>query len=157
MGLRDLKVAEEIIKVTGGEFSVRGLALNEIMLLVQKRRETLRAAFDNLSATEEGIDLGDQKETIANLLHEAPELIAEVIALASGDYCDETMAIARKLPMPEQMEALEAVGRLTFATEGSLKKVIETVTRVMVSATGAMEDLSGSTNGSGESESKLAS
>ena len=82
----------------------------------------------------------------------APEIVAELIALASGDGDEESVAIAARLPVPTQLDAIEKIAKLTFITEGGLPKLLETIVRLAQGTTGAMTELQRPlTNGSGES------
>lgn len=121
----------------GGSFTVRGLGFEDISLLFASHQAAMTAMFNQYVADESktGKSVKDTPpETIASgLIKDAPQLAAAVIAVA-GDDPSKT-ALISKLPFPVQIEALKAIGELTFSTEGGVGKVIETVIQVVGGAT----------------------
>jgi hypothetical protein len=139
MGLKTVQVPETTVKFTGGEVVVRGLSLTDIIALARQYGPTMAAGFEQAQAAAaagNGFDLGAIGK---DLLATAPELVAAVIAYGAGE--PDEMEMAKKLPAPVQLECLEAIGAHTVATEGGLKKVVETVIRVAQATTGALTSL----------------
>lgn len=151
MGLKELKFPEATIKTPGGDITVRGLSLRDITELVRRHKAAFEGLFNDVTSGKADLDSLTNGDTlIAMLAQTAPELAAEVIAAGAGDGGDlEAIEVAKSLPFPTQVELLEQIGLLTFAMEGGLKKVVETVTRVMQSSTNALESVSASKAGSG--------
>lgn len=146
-GLTKLKFPEETISTPGGDFSVRGLSSVSIAMLTLKNRETLRSLFSQAMDAEGNLQL-DNMESVALLIGEkAPSLLAEVIAVAAGEYTDDGIEAARSIPFPAQVEALEVIGRLTFAMEGGLKKLMATVINVTKGTTKALSEAQTSMSG----------
>lgn len=143
-GLRADLLCSRTIKTAGGNFVVRGLNAEAIFAIVGRNREALSVLFDRLVVQGDGgpqISL-DQTETIVVALIDAvPEIVGLIIAASAGPMTDEAVAIARALPAPVQMAALEAVAELTFTSEMPPKKVLETVVRAMGGVTSALEAL----------------
>lgn len=141
MGLKDLLLPEKEIKVPGGgSFTIRGLNIRDITFLVRQHSgeiETLFAKFSN--------DADNIGEVGMSLLETAPDIAAEVIALAAGER--DAVDVVKNLPFPVQVEALEGVAFLTFDAEGGPKKVIETVLRALRGVTGLLVDLKLPANG----------
>ncbi len=139
MGLKDLTIPERTVKTPGGDLTVRGLSLEDFTILASEFGPTMVTLFERFSGTMksgEEIDFG----TIGkDLLTSAAPLVAALIALGAGE--PESRDIARRLPAPVQLEALEAIGILTIAVDGGLKKVAETVIRVAQASTTALTSL----------------
>jgi hypothetical protein len=131
-GLHAGLIAERTIQTTGGTFTVRGLGLDAIIGLFQRRGTELSALYGRLvTQGEDGPRLSlDQAEAVGEaILIEAPAIAAELIAMAAGPVTDETVAIARALTFPVQLAAIEAVAELTFTSDMPPKKVLEIVVR----------------------------
>lgn len=124
MPLADYQPATREVKLAGGNsFSVRGLSLNDVSVLVREHFPDLDAlaglfdGFDNLTV--------DQFEPLAmSLVSQAPGFVANTIAIAAGEG---TAADAEKLPGPVQVKALLEIGDLTFVDVGGPKKALEMI------------------------------
>lgn len=135
MGLKHLKRRIETIEVSDGDtFTVRGLDIVDIMALANEHRETLSELFAKFKDGDLESAMADSQTLIAAAFTSIPLVLIEIIALgANEDDLDEV----RLLPMGVQVEAIEKIVGLTFATS-SPKKILETIMRVMKSATEAM-------------------
>ncbi|MEL4071752.1 hypothetical protein WKW50_16530 [Ochrobactrum sp. GPK 3] len=150
MALSDYVVeTREIAVPKASPLSVRGLSLVDVTRLLSTRGKEIQTFFQKyISEIQAG---GNPKADLpANLgqtlLDSAPSLVAEIIAHAA----DEPQAVhqASRLPITTQLEALEAIGQLTFDAEGGPKKFLEAVIRIMSGATGMMSGLNQSQIGS---------
>lgn len=118
----------EIALPDGGSFTVRGLSLPDIMQIYSRHTGELGAWFEKLTLADDGAAVQQQSASIAqSLTTTAPILASEVIAFGSGSGDDETIAIASELPISAQIEALQAIGDLTFSESMPPKKVLEIV------------------------------
>jgi hypothetical protein len=152
MGLRDFAPATETIQLPGGDtFVVRGLALEDITVLLRSHYDTAAKLFDkyvNAAATdaanaalpEADFGSGGMRSVALEALQEAPTLIADVIAQAADE--PELAPLVKRLPLGTQIEAAEAVIRLTLEAEGGLEKLIETVNKLTSSLAGLGDDRS---------------
>lgn len=139
MSLANYREATETVRTPGGDITVRGLTTADLAVLVRHHKPAMSAFFDRVVVKEDGLDLDDLKGVLAELGEAAPELMAHVIALAADS--PEHVHVARRLPFPTQIELLEKIGVLTFATEGALKNLVATVIRMLSSTTEALEAL----------------
>lgn len=151
--LKALRIPEETVETPGGSFTVRGVSFVDIAALVRHHGPALAALFKEITS---GKDVTLNTASIVDLgkraLETSPEIVADLIALASGSPDVESREIARQLTFPVQLDALEKIAKLTFVTEGGLGKLVEAVTRVMQGTSGAMESLQAPlTNGSAAS------
>lgn len=126
MSLKNLSFATETIKAAGGEFAVRGLSLADLTRLVRRHGRAMSEFFDRM-ASSGNVDLERVAVMGSALAEAAPELAAEIIAVAADE--PELVDTALRLPFPVQIEALEKIALLTFETEGGAKKVVEAVIR----------------------------
>lgn len=138
MTLKSLVVATATVKTSGGEFTVRGLSLTDILFLVSKHRAAMKALFDKFVKGQSDVALESYSNLGAALIESAPDVAAEIIALAADE--PEEIETVKRISFPAQIEALERIGDLTFAAEGSPKKVVETVIRVLSGATNLLND-----------------
>jgi hypothetical protein len=145
MGLKALKIPEAVIEFPGGNFTVRGLNLDDVAFLVNRHGEQLQQLFASMSSEMAGSDGGLDGEMVQSmalpLLRRAPRIMAEAIACAAGDVDEETIGLAQTLPFPVQLEAIQAIARLTFDTAGGPKKLVETVIQMAQGTTGLLQSL----------------
>jgi hypothetical protein len=141
MGLKHIKLPEAQIELPGGDkFSVRGLSLDDIAFLMSRHGDELRTLFDSFAA--QGEVTTDAIAAFAiPVIRTAPVIAAELIACGAGEVDDESIQIARSLPFPVQVDALEKVARLTFEAGGGPKKLLETVIRLAQGTTGLLQSL----------------
>lgn len=147
MALKDLFVPTVTIKTSGGEFAVRGLSLNDILRLVEKHRASMNTLFQKFVQSGEDLGLENSAQMGAVLVESAPDVAAEIIALAADE--PDQLETVKSLSFPVQLDTLEQIGRLTFEAAGGPKKVVETVIRVIQGATNLLGDLQTSKPGSG--------
>lgn len=143
MGLKDLRIPEEIVEVTpGGEsFAVRGLNVDDIAFLVQRHGETLTAEYERFAASDTELSAQAISQFLVPLIDRAPALVSEVIACASDDTSQEAMQTARRVGFMVQVDALEKIADLTFTAAGGPKKLVETVIRLAQGTTGLLQSL----------------
>lgn len=133
MSLKNIKLRTEEVEVPGGDtFTVQGLSFSDLSGLYTKYAMEVSAFFDLIkSGGTEAVDIEQAATLAASLIHKAPALAAETIAIASGDADD--FAIALQLPFPVQVEALKKIGLCTFGSEGTAKKFAQTVSALVKS------------------------
>lgn len=141
MGLKDIKIPEELVKTPGGDFAVRGLSLDDILTLAGRHLPLMSELFDtfsgnSLDAPDGSFDKATTGQVAAALARTAPDAVADVITLAGGYGLDDKEALkaAKNLPFPVQIDALEKVGKLTFTSEDALGKSVAAVVQMMQGA-----------------------
>jgi hypothetical protein len=131
MSLADYAFAKQSI----AGLTVRGLTFPDIVFLAKNHSADLWAVLNQIkidgSASNEQI-----KELAFDLLPKLPVLAAAIIACG----CDESdkTDFAMRLPAGVQIEALAAIGVMTFAVEGGAQKVFQTVMKAMGGAKALM-------------------
>lgn len=125
--LKDQIITTVLVKVSDrGGFEVRGLSPYDMTALFMRRRGELSALFDQFAAkvrAGETVGLEDGAAMIASILETAPDLVAEVIAIATGsdplDAADfaADVAVARTMAVGVQADALQKIAGLTFTEE----------------------------------------
>lgn len=129
MGLRDLVLPTETIKVPGGgDFTVRGLSMIDVSAILKLHGAALETIYL------ERIVLGSEDPENFNMaalgravMQAAPLAMAQAIAQASGEP-DQAKKVA-SLPLPFQVEAMERILALTFVSEEAAKNFLGTVIR----------------------------
>ncbi len=139
MGLRDIKIPEATIQTPGGEFAVRGLSLDDISWLVERHESLVNQIFDTLGQADTGADgevaTQDLKQMAGPLLTQMPDVCSALIAAAADEPTQDGVTQAGRLPFACQVDALENVLVLTLEASGGVKKLAETVIRMMQGVT----------------------
>lgn len=158
MGLRNLPPVEAKVEVPGGgSFAVRGLDPDMVVGLYQRHAGQLSEVWDSAMARAQGKDItADVHGMVAGLIGDAPQIMAELIAIASGsqptdtyvdpdttvnplgltDY-DRDVVAARRLPLPVQVDALQKVAGLTFSSDMPPGKFLAVVVQIAGATTAA--------------------
>jgi hypothetical protein len=125
--LKDCVLKTRKITFDGGEFDVRGVALPDIASLVVEHRE----AVDRIAVivrTHNQLDVEDTAtviEILIDIIRQSPFLAAHLICSCAEE--PDAFSIAYRLPLTVQVEALRAIGDLTFNDAIALKKLIADV------------------------------
>ena len=145
MGLRNIVINRRNVPVDANQsFDVRGISLIDIMRIMGDYGPQMSLAFGQLTAKRESgapFDSATVRDRIKEMAQEFPDLLAAVVALAADEYDEEMVALVKKLPMLAQIEAVEAIFSLTFQSEGDVEKLITSLTKGMVTATGALNQV----------------
>lgn len=108
--------------------NLRGLNFFDISELIKIHQADLGGVFDLYEKNAGNFSNIAMGSFAVELLKNAPGLVAHAIALS----CDEPELAdrAQLLPIIKQMDALEALAKLTFEEVGGVKKLIQTVTNL---------------------------
>ena len=141
--LRKLRnpVPELVVNVSDGEgFPVRGISPAMLLGLYYRHTGQLSNLFEKLVDKQRHsgtLDPSDAEAVVLGLLDEAPVIMAEVVALASGsdpadaDNWEVDLDIAQSLPFPVQVDALMKIAALTFTSEMPPGKFVALVARAI--------------------------
>ena len=125
MSLADFQPERITVKSKNFSMAVRGLSLIDCSALLRTHMSDLESLFEMYEQEAQGLSFGNVAVAryATRLISDAPGLVAHIIALA----CDEPEQLdnARRLPMIVQINALKAIGTLTFEEVGGVKKLIE--------------------------------
>lgn len=108
----------------GNSFTVRGLSLSDLSVLIREYYEDLSALVDLFDGTK--MNGQDWSPIVLPLVSQAPGLSASIIALAS-DEGTAALPFALQLSAPTQIKALTDIGDLTFTEVGGVGKAVELV------------------------------
>lgn len=135
MALSDYQAERREFNLKGGSFHVEGVSLEVLAKLIKTNLGDLEELFNltarTLGGKEDDITEGDLMNIAMVLAEEAPGFVASLISLASGEDSDKARAAVRKLPFPVQVEAVVAIGQLTFEETGGIKKSLEALGRLL--------------------------
>lgn len=130
------------VGVTIGDhtFQFKGISTADLAVLLPKYGAEIAVLFGSVVGNKR-MDEIDIAATMKTVLTDAPELVAEVIALSSGDHSPEGIAAARNLTVLKQIEILEAVYQATFTSESEVKKVREVIQKAVLALAATMEQM----------------
>lgn len=130
MSLSDYIPERAEIKLPKGAFSVRGLSLVDVSVLLRDHMGHLDAMFKQYAEkTKEVFTTAAAQKLVLTLVKDFPDLCAAVITLAADE--PGTEAKARALTAPKQIETVTAIGRLTFEEVGGPKKFFASLQPLM--------------------------
>jgi len=140
MGLRNITIPEVEVAFGDGGISVRGVSFSDLMVLVDTYGPQAAIVFQKV---QDGgtLQTSDVKLLIGTLAKEFPAMVTAVIALAADVYETEGLETVGKLPFNVQIELVEAVFGLTFTGESDIKKLMESLTKMMVEVSGALKEV----------------
>lgn len=135
MGLRDLVLPSAEIEVAGEKLSFRGLNLNDFTGLFYRRKALSNEVFKSLMESF-GREL-TQPEQATLLVRMSPEIMGEVIALASGENPNSpeyisAVEIAMRLPAGVQVEALQKIAGITFTQDMPPGKILALAMEMLI-------------------------
>lgn len=104
-------------------FDVRGLSFIDLSSIMRTHFNDLENLFE-LYEKEAGQDITNlnMARYATALIKDAPGLVAHLIALAADE--PEMVNRVHRLPLLSQVDALRAIGKLTFEEVGGVKKLI---------------------------------
>ena len=124
MALANYKAESREVVLKGGSFTIEGLSLEHVAVLVREHLPDIEALFD-LFQTSNKIGNTDYLSVIQAIVTQAPGFAANVIALASGE--PDSAPVAAKLPFPVQVDVITQIGDMTFNEVGGVKKSLELI------------------------------
>lgn len=133
MTLAALELPTHTLKVGNTDLTVRGLAFGDVALLIQNNRDELDRLI-GMFTSEEKLD-ADAGDMVFQFVSQMPALAAKVIAYAADE--PGLAGKAARLPLPTQLDAVMAIGRLTFEESGGVKKFAEQVVQLLGAMTEA--------------------
>ena len=145
-GLSAFKPKTENVEFSGGKFAVRGLALEDISVLMQSHYDSMSALFDQYVGeaalrkvdqdTGGHLDLGNVQGVALEALKIAPALLGDTIARAADEH--ENPHYARLLPIGVQIDAIGKIVNLTLEAEGGMEKLVGTISNLAASLSTAV-------------------
>src|SRR5690606_36122431 len=141
--------------------TVRGIALDDIMKLFRVHGPDIIKLYDNLTSDKAKLEAGDSAQIVLQALEQFPDLVADLIVLATdAKNTVAAHAVAKRLPVTVQLNAIEAIIRLTLEDHGGVGELIETVLRMFGGVNGLLTNLrttQGSLVGSAGSDAQSVS
>lgn len=130
MALADYQPERVTVEFKGGSFQVKGLSLDDVTVLMRHYLTDIDHLIELYAKdVDPKLSVAATAQYAITLVREAPTLVAHVIALAAEE--PDQIDMARRLPIPVQVEALKAIGRLTFEEAGGAKKFFESLTELL--------------------------
>jgi len=145
VSITNVHIATEVIQFknrndTEGAIEVRGITVADVMQAAHKYGPQLVVAFGKIWASgSESLQEADVRNLIWEVSTEFPDVLAAILAMAADEYNEDGILLMRRLPMDKQAEVMSAVFSLSFASEGSLEKLVALVVTWMSEVRQAME------------------
>lgn len=136
--LRDIIVTRVEIEVSPGEtFEVRGISLSDIVTLSQTHMSTLSELFSNFMIRKGNEPVTNEMVStfLVDCVADVPEIVSEIIALASDDHSPEAIDVIKTLRTPVLINAMMQIAALSITSEAELKKLVETLTKAIMKVT----------------------
>ncbi len=134
MPFSDFKPTKRTVTFPGGSAELRALSLPDLALLISSHEDSINDIVQNIRARKDVIESGDFGDEAAiglmtdlfiEVIRESPILAANIIAICADE--PEGVKSVLNLPVNIQVEALVAVGEMTFTDLASVKKFIANV------------------------------
>ena len=123
--LKDCVITRRKISFEGGEFELRGVSLPDISNAIMEHREAVDRVADILRSRTEANDAASMIDILIDVIRESPYLAAFLICSCADE--PDAYSAAFHLPLAVQVEALRAIGDMTFQDAEALKKLIADV------------------------------
>jgi hypothetical protein len=140
-----IKAPSETVEYAGGDFPVRALDFAGLTAVVRANLAPLSILYLKAQSGETQFSLDDAASIVSALATSAPQAVAMIIALCAAEPGEDVegtdLASASALPFTVQIDALEKIAKLTFATEGGPKKAMETFVRAVQGALASARSL----------------
>lgn len=149
MGLKQVTIATYTVKAPGSDFAVRAITFAEIAKLATHYApaaamvfgDIVKRAQDRKGKASANVTTDEVKEIIRAVIPAAPDIVGAVIAMAADEFDDDGVDIANKLPINIQVEALENIFSMTFTSDAELKKLLESITRMLGGVTASVRQM----------------
>ena len=141
MSLSAVVLPKKSVRVGETAFDVRGLSFHDISdLMTGNQDDLVELVTMYVQTAEQGEDpMAGGTAGVAFLqkvVHELPSLVAKVVAIAADE--PDSYAVVEKMPFPAQLEAILAVGQMTFEDEDGLKKFGENILTLLAALTSSV-------------------
>ncbi len=137
MALADYQKQTRTFELKGGSFQVEGLSFDKFAKLIQNHLSDIEAIIALVESASNGLtDLNDSniEKIVIAAAEEAPGLVANIIASASGETDPRAVDAAASLPLPVQFQVMMDIIDLTFSEVGGIKKSWEIITSLLKKA-----------------------
>lgn len=126
MPLADYKPPTKKLSFSGGDFEVRAVSLMDVAVIIEAHETQIERIYQKVQMkTGQQITPELVGDVFMDVIREAPVLVGHLIAIAADERDangDLLLTVAGSLPMTVQVEALQAIGELTFTDLASVKK-----------------------------------
>lgn len=130
MSIHDYQPPTAVVEFKGGSLQVRGLALDDVAVLVRSHLIDLDKLIDIYqNKVSDAAAIASFAQYAIALAKECPGLVANIVALACDDG-DNVDMYRQKLSMPIMVRCIEQVIKLTFEEAGGPKKFAESLMQI---------------------------
>jgi hypothetical protein len=140
--MRDVLVPRKEVTLANGDVvDIRGINASDMMMLVTMFGPQIVITF---AQVKEQMAKGKEKFTqemmlrlVTSVAQDAPKLIGWLIAVANDDPDEDTADHINSFPIIDQVSLLNEVVNQTFANEGTVRKLTESLSAIYLTISGA--------------------
>lgn len=148
VSLSELVVPQKAVHVSDdSSVLVRGLSFDDLIRLSVAHLPNLAMLYKAFTERQSDLTPAAMQDLLELAMTDAPALIYDAIASAADE--PQMAKQVSKLRPSVIMDFVETIVGLTFVSEGELKKLVESATRLMGGATQAVETMTPSISGRG--------
>lgn len=126
MSLADFKIGKRPVKFQGGALEFRGICFEDITGLLRNHLDELNNLFAMYDDEEKRATMiASSGEFALRVVRDAPEMVALLIANCADE--PGAIEIARRLPLPVQVDCIKVIFEQTFEESGGAKKFFDSV------------------------------
>lgn len=139
--IRDLAVPKAQLQLSfGPTIELRGINASDLILLTNMFGPQLAMAYAKVKNTtkEHQIDYHSLLQLVQAITKEAPSLLGWVIAISNDDPAEEAVENVMGMPLVDQASMLEKIASLTMENEATVKKLVESLSGIYQTISGAV-------------------
>jgi len=132
MPLSESKPKTRKVEFPGGSTEIRGISLSDVAMLIDSHEgvinsivQKIRVGFFENDAVDDEAMSQLMIDTALEVIRESPIFVANLIAICADE--PDQIEVAMKLPLNTTIEAVIAIGEISFTDLASIKKFIASV------------------------------
>lgn len=143
MSLKTLSLTTRTIELPGGQLTVRGLSLDDILILVGLYKPAMEAIYQQISTINADPNRADEIEAVVStFVADMPDFVSSLIVMGAGEDVNdkESHKAARLLDLGSQVAVINAIGEATFASGGGAGNVFRLIVRAVQGTTSLLQN-----------------
>lgn len=142
MSLKTLSLSTKTLELPNGQLTVRGLSLDDILILVGLYKPAMETIYEQISSINSDPERAQEIEAIvANFVTDMPDFVSTLIVMGAGEDVNdkESHRAARMIDFGSQVAIINAIGEATFASGGGAGNVFRLIVRAVQGTTSLLK------------------